>query len=162
LPEERVVLRLDGQYGTGAVLADLACFSSVMRGKDYTLLDRTEVQSRLQLPPDQRFTRPESDLVRALYDCPDVPLGATGQRCRVVVATHPADARKSRVGLTRSGLVSELFFTNLPQGAFTAADVIALYLHRGAFEPALADPRPGTRPRIAGVLTLRAVRKRGK
>jgi hypothetical protein len=26
LPEERVVLRLDGQYGTGAVLADLAGF----------------------------------------------------------------------------------------------------------------------------------------
>ncbi len=44
-----------------------------------------------------------------------------------------------RIGLTRSGLVYELFFTNLPQSAFTAADVVALYLHRGAFEPALAD-----------------------
>jgi hypothetical protein len=29
--------------------------------------------------------------------------------------------------------------TALPQQAFTAADVVALYLHRGAFEPALAD-----------------------
>ncbi len=139
LPEEQVLLRLDGQYGTGAVLADLAGFSSVMRGKDYTVLDRTEVQSRLHLPPDQQFSRPESDLVRALYDCPDVPVGPTGQRCRVVVATHPASEKKSRVGLTRSGLVYELFFTNLPQGAFTAADVVALYLHRGAFEPVLAD-----------------------
>ncbi len=37
------------------------------------------------------------------------------------------------------GIVYELFFTNLPQEAFTAADVVALYLHRGAFEPALAD-----------------------
>jgi hypothetical protein len=27
----------------------------------------------------------------------------------------------------------------LPQGAFTAADVVALYLHRGAFENALSD-----------------------
>src|SRR5713101_3578076 len=138
-PVEQVLLRLDGQYGTGAVLADLAGFSSVMRGKDYTVLDRTEVQSRLHLPPDQQFSRPESDLVRALYDCPDVPVGPTGQRCRVVVATHPASKKKSRVGLTRSGLVYELFFTNLPQGAFTAADVVALYLHRGAFEPTLAD-----------------------
>src|SRR5216684_1470381 len=139
LPEERVLLRLDGQYGTGAVLADLAGFSYVMRGKDYTVLDRTEVQRRLHLPPDQQFTRPESDLVRALYDCPDVPVGPTGQRCRVVVATHAASARKSRIGLTRSGLVYELFFTRLPQDAFTAADVVALYLHRGAFEPLLAD-----------------------
>ncbi len=80
LLEERVVLRLDGQYGTGAVLADLAGFSYVIRGKDYTVLDRTEVQSRLHLPPDQQFTRPESNLVRALYDCPDVPVGPTGQR----------------------------------------------------------------------------------
>src|SRR5713226_2617363 len=139
LPEERVLLRLDGQYGTGAVLADLAGFSYVMRGKDYPVLDRTEVQRRLHLPPDQQFTRPESDLVRALYDCPDVPVGPTGQRCRVVVATHPASERKSRIGLTRAGLVYELFFTNLPQDAFTAADVVALYLHRGAFEPLLAD-----------------------
>src|SRR5437764_10436585 len=34
------LLRLDGQYGTGAVIADLAGFSFVMRGKDYTVLDR--------------------------------------------------------------------------------------------------------------------------
>ena len=105
LPEERVVLRLDGQYGTGAVLADLAGFAYVMRGKDYTVLDPPEVQSRLHLPPDQQFSRPESDLVRALYDCPNVPVGPTGQRCRVVVATHPASEKKSRVGLTRAGLV---------------------------------------------------------
>src|SRR5579875_978032 len=139
LPQERVVLRLDGQYGTGAVLADLAGFCYVMRGKDYRVLDLPEVQRRLHLPPDQRFSRPESDLVRALYDCPDVPVGPHGQRCRVVVATHPAGTRKSKVGLTRAGLVYELFFTRLPPGAFTAADVVALYLHCGAFEPALAD-----------------------
>jgi hypothetical protein len=139
LPEERVMLRLDGQYGTGAVLTDLAGFCYVTRGKDYTVLDRTEVQSRLHLPSDQQFRRPESDLVRTLYDCTDVPVGPTGQRCRVVVATHPTNAQKSRIGLTRSGLVYELFFTNLPQSAFTAADVVALYLHRGAFEPTLAD-----------------------
>jgi hypothetical protein len=57
LPQEHALLRLDGQYGTGAVLADLADFSFVMRGKDYGLLDRPEVQSRLHLPPDQQFAR---------------------------------------------------------------------------------------------------------
>jgi hypothetical protein len=35
--------------------------------------------------------------------------------------------------------VYELFLTNLPQDAFTAADVVALYLQRGAFENALSD-----------------------
>ncbi len=139
LPKASALVRLDGQYGTGAVLSDLAGFAFVVRGKDYTSLDRPEVQSRLHLPADQQFSRPESDLVRTLYDCPLVPVGPDGQRCRVVVATHPASEKKSRVGLTRSGLVYELFFTNLPQGAFTAADVVALYLHRGAFEPTLAD-----------------------
>jgi len=139
LPQERALLRLDGQYGTGAVLADLAGFSFVMRGKEYAVLDHPLVQARLHLPPDQLQRRPESSLVRSLYDCPDVPVGSAGVQCRVVVATHPAGKKKSRVGVTRSGVVYELFFTTLPQQAFTASDVVELYLHRGAFEPALAD-----------------------
>lgn len=49
-PEVRAILRMDGQYGIGAVVADLAGLSYVLRGKDYTLLDRMEVQSRLHLP----------------------------------------------------------------------------------------------------------------
>ncbi len=138
-PPERAVLRLDGQYGTRAVLADLTDLAYVTRGQDYQLLSRAEVQSRLHLPPDQQVTHPESGFCRALYDCPGVPLGVDGKRCRVVVATHPASEQKSRVGSTREGVVYELFLTNLPQGAFTAADVVALYLHRGAFENALSD-----------------------
>jgi hypothetical protein len=55
------------------------------------------------------------------------------------VATHPASEKKKRIGVQRDGIIYELFLTNLPQSAFTAADVVALYLHRGAFEPALAD-----------------------
>src|SRR5438876_4050905 len=117
------LLRLDGQYGTGAVITDLAGFSFVMRGKDYTVLDRPEVQSRLHLPADQQFSRAESGLVRQLYDCPDVAVGPEGVRCRVVVATHPAASKKSRIGHTRNGVVYELFFTHLPQDAFTASDV---------------------------------------
>jgi hypothetical protein len=40
-PNECALLRLDGLYGTGAVLADLAGFAFVMRGKDYGLAFRT-------------------------------------------------------------------------------------------------------------------------
>jgi hypothetical protein len=110
-----------------------------MRGKDYQVLSQAQVQFRLSLPPDQPFSRPESAYIRTLYDCPDVPVGPGEQRCRVVVATHPAGPKKHRVGVERDGIVYELFLTTLPQGAFTAADVVALYLHRGAFENALCD-----------------------
>jgi hypothetical protein len=103
------------------------------------VLDHPLVQARLHLPADQFQQRPESPIVRSLYDCPQVPLGPEGVSCRVVVATHPAGKKKSPVGVTRAGIVYELFFTNLPQQAFTASDVVEVYLHRGAFEPALAD-----------------------
>lgn len=136
---ERVLLRLDGQYGTGATLSDLAGLPFVMRGKDDQFLSQAEIQFRLSLPPDQQFSRPESAFVRTLYDCPEVVGGPGGQRCRVVIATHPAGPKKPRVGVERDGIVYELFLTMLPQGAFTAADVVALYLHRGAFENALSD-----------------------
>jgi len=60
----------------------------------------------------------------------------------VIVATHPTPTQKKKkrqVGLIRNGVVYELFLTNLPQSAFTASDVVSLYLHRGAFETALED-----------------------
>ncbi len=139
LPQAHTLLRLDGQYGTGVVLADVAGFAFVTRGKEYSVLDHPLVQARLHLPPDQFQQRPESQTVRSLYDCPQVPVGPEGVFCRVVVATHQASKKKSRVGSTRAGIVYELFFTNLPQQGFTASDVVELYLHRGAFEPALAD-----------------------
>ncbi len=138
-PQTHALLRLDGLYGTGAVIADLDGLFFVMRGKDYAVLDHPTVQARLHLPPDASFSRPESPLVRTLYDCLDVPVGKTGCRCRVVVATHLATEKRSRIGHTRKGVVYELFFTLLPQDGFTASDVVALYLHRGAFEPVLAD-----------------------
>jgi hypothetical protein len=108
------LLRLDGQYGTGAVITDLADFPFVMRGKDYTVLDRESVQSRLHLPADQQFSRSESDLVRQLYDCPDVPVGPEGVRCRVVVATHPATSKKSRIGHTRKARCLRTLFHSSP------------------------------------------------
>ncbi|SRR6266487_1695989 len=128
-----------GNMAPGPFLLPMAGLSSVPRGKDYAELSRAEVQVRLHLPPDQQFSRPESALVRTLYDCPDVAVGPQGERCQVIVATHPAGKTKSRVGVERAGVVYELFLTNLPQQAFTASDVVALYLHRGAYAPILAD-----------------------
>jgi len=98
LRAERVLLRLDGQYGTGATLSDLAGLPFVMRGKDYQVLSRAQIQFRLSLPPDQQFSRPESAFERTLYDCPEVRVGPGGQRCRVVIATHPGFAEKAPGG----------------------------------------------------------------
>lgn len=104
------------------------------------MLDHAAIQARLTLPPDQEITHPESGMVRTLYECPDQPLDTSGKkRYRVVGATHPAGATKSRIGVTRDGVVSELFVTTLSSAAFPAADVVALSLHRGSCETALAD-----------------------
>jgi hypothetical protein len=139
VPLSQAVVRLDGQYGNGAIVADLAGLGYVMRGKDYGLLDLPQIQARLALPPDQQTTHPETGTCRALFDCSDLRLSAAGPRTRVIVATHPATSTAAPIGTTRGEVVYELFYTALPQEAFTPADVVALYLHRGAFETVLSD-----------------------
>ncbi len=138
LPTQALV-RLDGLYGNGAIVVDLivagVCF--VMRGKDYALLDLIQVKERLALPADEQFTHPESGTCRDLFDCGEVPVTAQGHRARLIVATH--QAATSPIGVTRDGMVYELFFTALPAAGFTAADVVMLYVHRGSFETVLAD-----------------------
>ncbi len=141
-PAERTLLRLDGQYGSGAVISDVADFAYVTCGKDYKSLDRPAIQARLHLPADQHLQSAESGICRALYDCPGQRLSENGPLVRVIVATSPAPTsakKKRQVGIIRDGVVSELFWTNLPQSAFTASDVVSLSLHRGAFETALED-----------------------
>jgi hypothetical protein len=105
------------------------------------MLERAEVQARLHLPADQHLSNAESGICRALSDYPAQRLDESGPLVRIIVATHPAPAKKKKrqVGLTRDGVVYELFLTHLPQSAFTASDVVSLSLHRGAFETALED-----------------------
>jgi len=110
-----------------------------MRGKDYGLLDLAPVKARLALPADEQFVHPESGVCRDLFECGELPVTAEGHRSRVVIATHPAGTTTSPIGVTRDGVVYELFFTALPALGFSAADVVKLYLHRGSFETVLAD-----------------------
>ena len=142
MPLSQIVVRLDGLYGNAAPLAQLlSCgVGVIVRGKDYGLLDRPAVQARLRQPPDQQTSHPESGASRALFDCLDLPLMPAGPRVRVIIATHPAtSSKKPAIGVLRSGTVYELFLTTLPPHAFTPADVLELYLHRGSFETVLAD-----------------------
>jgi hypothetical protein len=132
VPLSHIILRLDGQYGDVAVVIDLLrsglCF--LTRGKDYGLLDQAAIQARLQGAPDEVSTPPETGTSRALFDCRNIPLPGTGLQMRVIVATHPATGSPAPIGLTRDGVVYELFFTALPAVAFTAADTVSLYLPR--------------------------------
>jgi hypothetical protein len=144
-PLSHVVIRLDGLYGNAAPLADLLANDPgegpgvIVRGKDYHLLDQPTIQHRLQLPADQVTRHPESGTSRALYDCGQVQLAPAGPSMRLLLATHPAGSSRPPVGKVREGTVYEQFFTTLPFPAFTPADVLDLYLHRGSFETVLAD-----------------------
>jgi len=58
---------------------------------------------------------------------------------RMLLATHPAGPSRPPIGKVRDQTVYEQFFTTLPLHAFTPADVLDLYLHRGSFETVLSD-----------------------
>jgi len=142
MPLASLLIRLDGLYGTTAVLTALLSsgMGVIVRSKEYGLLDLPAVAARLTLPPDAHTTHPESGAQRALFDCPDLALFPCGPRVRLIVATHPATSTaKPPIGVLRAGTVYELFLTTAPQAAFTCADVLGLYLHRGSFETVLAD-----------------------
>ncbi len=101
-----------------------------MRGKDYGLLDLTQVKERLALSADEQFVHPESGVCRDLFEGGELPVTAEGHRSRVIIATHPAGTTASPIGVTRAGVVYELFFTALPALSFT---------DRGSFETVLSD-----------------------
>jgi hypothetical protein len=136
-----ILVRLDGLYGDAAPLLDVlsAELGVIVRSRAYHLLNLEQVQSRLRRAPDQVSTHPESGMQRSLYDCASVPLTPTGPEVRLVIATHAGTASDPAVGIERDGVVYELFVSTLPRRAFTASDVLDLYLHRGSFETVLAD-----------------------
>src|SRR5205814_1400623 len=146
-PLSHVVIRLDGLYGDAAPLADLFAAQAgeeegpavVVRGKAYHLIEQPAIQHRLQRPPDQVTVHPESVASRALYDCASIQLAPRGPMMRMLLATHPAGSSRPPIGKVREGTAYEQFFTTLPPYAFTPADVLDLYLHRGSFETVLAD-----------------------
>ena len=141
IPPGHIIVRLDGLYGNAAPLTDvLTCgLGLIARSKDYQLLDLAQVQAVFAGSPSQTSPHPESQTTRALFDCPDVPLSPAGPSVRLIVATSPATAASPAVGEQRAEAVYELFASTLPAPAFTAKDVLDLYVHRGSFETVLAD-----------------------
>jgi hypothetical protein len=141
LPLASVLLRLDGLYGDAAPLLDVLAtgLGVIARSRAYHLLEVEAVKQVLARTPSHVSTHSESGMTRALYDCASVPLTSAGPEVRVVIATHGATSSPPTVGVERDGTVCELFVSTLPSPAFTASDVLDLYLHRGSFETVLAD-----------------------
>jgi hypothetical protein len=61
MPLSSVLVRLDGLYGTGAVLTDLLMsgLGVIVRSKEYGWLDLPAVAARLTQPPDAQTTHPQ-------------------------------------------------------------------------------------------------------
>src|SRR6266567_1475397 len=142
LPLSHVLVRLDGLYGNAGPLADLLAPGGpgvVVRGRQYHLVDLPAVSARLRRPPDQETTHPESGASRALFDCLEIALTPTGPLVRMLLAARQVAGSSPSIGTLRNGTVYEQFFTTVSPNAFTPADVLDLYLHRGSFEAVLAD-----------------------
>ena len=142
LPEVALV-RLDGQYGDAAVIAQiiLAGVYLVTRGRGYQLLEHPQIQGVLAHPPTASVTGMNTGERVELFDGGWLALDEGLPQARVIVTRHraPSPAKKVRVGKQVGEWVYELFITTLPTDGFLAEDVVDLYHGRGAFEGVLAD-----------------------
>jgi hypothetical protein len=139
---EMALVRLDGQYGDAAVIAQLilAGVMLVTRGRGYQLLDHPHIQQVLTHPPTARMTSMNTGEVVELFDGGWLNLDEGLPQARVIVARHLAPADKLiKVGKRVDEWVYELFITTLNADGFLAEDVLDLYHGRGAFETVLAD-----------------------
>ena len=142
------LVRLDGLYGTIALLARLQSFKLgfLCRGRDYQLLDHPTIQARLLQPCDLSVTHIESQVQRELFDAgfiadwlPEQPEVVIYYRVVVARRTAPADPAQISVGKLRGEHVYELFLTSHSASRLPAATVLELYGHRGSFEQVLSD-----------------------
>ena len=140
---EMALIRLDGQYGDAAVIAQLilAGVHGVPRGRGYQLLEHPQIQRVLAHPPTASVTRINTGEVVELFDGGWLPLGEGLPHVRVMVARHPAPppGKSVTVGKRVGEWVYELFITTLDADGFLVEDILDLYHGRGAFEAVLAD-----------------------
>src|SRR5207237_28696 len=143
LSPEVALIRLDGQYGDAAVMAQLilAGVYLVTRGRGYQLLEHPHIQGVLAHPPTASVTAMNTGVVVELFEGGWLELGEGLPHVRVTVARHPAPPpdKPIRVGKRVGEWVYELFMTNLDADGFLVEDVLDLYHGRGAFEAVLAD-----------------------
>ena len=144
LPHDAGIVRVDGQYGDPAVIAQIveSGLHVVVRGRGYALLEQPQVQAVLTQTVPVCITMPESQATYEVFDLPDVALAPDqphGLHCRVILTRQAWTGKHVSVGKRVGAWVYELFPTTLPPAGFLATDVLDLYHGRGAFEGTLAD-----------------------
>jgi len=142
LPHAMGLVRLDGQYGDAAVMAqvDKTGLPVVVRGRASHLLNHPQIQEVLEHPPASVMTLADSGVVYELFDGGWLWLDES-LRSRVVIARRaaPPPPQTVTVGKRIGDMVYELFFTTTEDDAFLVQDIVELYHGRGAFEGVLAD-----------------------
>src|SRR5262249_30856542 len=134
LPTCGGVVRLDGQYGDSAVIADSVAsgLHLVVRKRGYHLLEHPRVQAALAHAPVATMTTQESQVTYEVFDLPQMLLedGRTSVR---LLLTRRAWKRGEAVsvGKVLGEWVYEQFVTTLPPEGFLASNVLDLYQGRG-------------------------------
>lgn len=142
LPVSSGIVRVDGQYGDSAVMADIVASGVhiVVRKRGSRWLNHPRVQAVLAEKPAATLTTRESQVTYEVFDLPQMLLedGTTSVR---LLLTRRAWKRGEpiSVGKVVGDWVYEQFVTTLPAEGFLATDVLDLYQGRGAFEGTLAD-----------------------
>jgi hypothetical protein len=141
LPRAAGIVRLDGQYGDPAVMAQIkeTGVHVVVRGRSYALLEHPQVQAVLAQTMPVPVTSLESQVTDEVFDIPHVPLGPDQLRARVIFTRHAWLGEHVSVGKLVGNWVYEHFLTTLPTDGFLATDVLDHYHGRAAFEGTLAD-----------------------
>lgn len=143
LTSEVALVRLDGQYGDAAVIAQiiLAGVHLVTRGRGYQILEHPQIQGVLVHAPTANMTSINTGEVVELFDGGWLQPGEDFPQVRVIVVRHqaPAPEKSISVGKRINEWVYELFMTTLDVERFLVEDVLDLYHGRGAFEAVLAD-----------------------
>ncbi len=143
-PSQMALVRLDGQYGDAAVMAQimLAGVFFVTRGRGYQLLERPQIQQVLTHPAGACVTRTNTGEIIEVFDGGwlHLDLDESLPQARVIITRHlaPPDTLV-KVGKRVEKWVYELFLTTLDADGFLAEDIVDLYHGRGAFEAVLAE-----------------------
>jgi hypothetical protein len=144
LTPSAAVVRLDGLYGyvpSISVLSELG-LGYLARCADYRLLEHLELVPLLEHLEPQLLELPDSGARRRLYDVGQIQWHA-GKRsegtvqARLLVSVRPpgpSEQDKPRIGKRIGEGIYELFVTDRSAAAFSASDLVSLYLGRGAAE----------------------------
>jgi hypothetical protein len=167
LSPEVALVRLDGQYGDAAVIAQLilAGVYFVTRGRGYRLLEHPQMRAACWLDrPTASVTRMNTGEIVELFDGGWLELGEGLPHVRVIVARHPAPpaGKDIPVGKRVGEWVYELFLTTLAADGFLVEDVLDLYHGRGADRGRCSPMKMSKKIPIGGVLTPSAAKNSGR